>query len=104
MTDKGGVFTRALPARPYPRQGASKDNPAREWSMPKFLVTLRQDACLNHYAEIDADTAEQACKIATNAWEGRENAVPVTFEAGDFSTYDAFTCDPDEAENLDEDA
>lgn len=53
--------------------------------MPRYQVTLRQDAWLNHLAIVEAHSADAAVDAARNAWK---TGVPsnIKFEEAGFST------------------
>jgi hypothetical protein len=66
----------------------------------RFRVTLRQDAWINHFAEIEAGTAEEAALLAERAWKtGEPN---LTFTEDDVTGFDAIMVDPEECEEIDE--
>lgn len=68
--------------------------------MPRFRIMLRQDAWVNHFAIIEADTKEDACIEAEHAWKHGDDTV--IFEEDDTVTFDEILVDPDDAEEVDE--
>lgn len=69
--------------------------------MPRYQVTLRQDAWLNHLAIVEAHSADAAVDAARNAWK---TGVPsnIKFEEAGFSTFDAILVDPEDCELVDD--
>ena len=65
----------------------------------RFRVLVRQDAWLNHYANIEADTAEEACEAAEHAWKNEDDTIK--FKEDDLSTFYDILVDPDEAYEVD---
>lgn len=57
----------------------------RRTLMPKFRTGVRQDAWIQHETVVEADTPEQAQKIAMDMWKG---TIPSTLEEGDVVGFD----------------
>ena len=69
--------------------------------MPKYKVTLRQDAWVNYETTIEALTAEEAATIAGRAW--KQNDKSVQFDEVGLSQFDEVLCDPEEVEEIEDD-
>lgn len=68
--------------------------------MPIFRCTVRQDAWINHSADIEAGNAEEASQLAVAAFKTGDTSV--TFEELFVSGFDHVECDPEECDLLDE--